>query len=76
MHPDRDSIRLQVPTAHVLGKKDFAYEGGKKLRELCDSRYALTWEHNGGHTIPRGGIDVSKITEIIEKTVARSEFAF
>jgi hypothetical protein len=75
MHPDHDTVRLQVPTAHILGRTDFAYEGGKKLRDLCELRYSHTWEHSGGHTIPRVGIDVLKIREVIEKTVSRSEFS-
>ncbi|KAF2667283.1 hypothetical protein BT63DRAFT_289093 [Microthyrium microscopicum] len=74
MHPDYDTVRLQAPTAHVLGRVDFAYEGGKKLRALCEPGYSQTWEHPGGHAIPRNGIDVLKIKEIIERTVSRSEF--
>jgi serine hydrolase FSH1 len=74
MHPDRDLVRLQIPTAHILGKTDWAYEGGKKLRELCDLDYVESWEHAGGHTIPRFGVDVMKVKQVIEKTVSRSEF--
>ena len=74
IHPEHDSVQLRVPTAHILGKADWAYESGKKLREMCDMDSALTWEHSKGHEIPRNGIDVLKIKEIIEKTVTRSEF--
>jgi hypothetical protein len=75
MHPDHDTVRLQVPTAHILGRADFAYEGGKKLRDLCELRCSQIWEHPGGHSIPRTpGIDVLMMREIIEKTVSRSEF--
>jgi Serine hydrolase (FSH1) len=75
LHPDHDRIRLRVPTAHILGKADWAYESGKKVQQMCDTSSILTWEHPKGHEIPRSGIDVLKIKDMIEKTVTRSEFS-
>jgi hypothetical protein len=70
MHPDHDTVRLNVPTAHILGKSDWAYKGGKKLKDLCDASIALAWEHPKGHEIPRTTIDLNQISNIIGKTVA------
>ena len=74
VHPDQDTIRLKIPTLHVLGRNDDAYQAGRKLRDLCDARYASIMEHTEGHNVPRG--ETEKLKDLIEKTVARSEFLF
>lgn len=73
-HPEVDEVRIQIPTAHVLARKDPLYASGLKLVDMCDRRYASVYEHNGGHEVPRFTAEKRAIQNLIQKTLVRSEF--
>ena len=73
LHPEIVQTRLHIPTLHVLGKADDVYEGSKHMAELCDAKLRLIYEHKGGHEVTRDKIDLLRLKEMVEKTVARSQ---
>lgn len=45
--------RINVPTVHVYGTKDPRYASGVHLSGICDPAQRRTFNHEGGHEIPR-----------------------
>ena len=70
-HPTVDSIRIQIPTAHIYGQKDPWYLHSKELVKLCSKDVASVFEHDGGHVIPR--LLSEEICDVIETAVAMAE---
>jgi len=74
LHPDHDTVRIQIPTAHVMGKLDPYRIQSYKLKDLCCANLVTTYEHLGGHEIPRMEDSSMKIKNLIEKVAARGDF--
>lgn len=53
---------IKVPTVHIYGEKDPRYVAGVHLSGLCDEGVRKTFNHKGGHEIPR--------TEAVSRTIA------
>lgn len=53
-----EGVRIQIPTVHVYGAKDPRWPASLQLAFLCRNR--KTYDHGGGHDIPR-------TTEVSEK---------
>lgn len=53
----RDEIkgpyRISIPTVHIYGSKDPRFAAGVHLSGLCDPAQRKTYNHGGGHEIPR-----------------------
>ena len=76
MFPEVDKVRVGVPSAHILGKKDWQFELGAMMGGFCDPEVRLMYKHGFGHEIPaRSPRDIWMIKEVIEKTVIRADFA-
>ena len=76
MFPEVDTVRVPIPTGHILGEQDPLKELGTTMCAMCDPSVMLTYQHRFGHEIPsRSPRDIQRIKEVIEKTVTRSEFA-
>ncbi|KAL8727065.1 MAG: hypothetical protein Q9166_006308 [cf. Caloplaca sp. 2 TL-2023] len=75
--PELDTVRISIPTAHILGEKDSVFESGLRLIEMCDPILMKVYKHAAAHEIPGrsggGGRDLAKIGEVVEKTVARAD---
>lgn len=57
--------QIRVPTVHIYGSKDPRYAAGVQLSGLCEKKVRRTFDHGGGHEIPRKQ-DVSKaIAELV-----------
>ena len=74
---DEISDRVQIPTAHIVGRKDPGYKAGLALLHICDQRQSKLFEHEGGHTIPWNlattqGI-VNEICEVIIRANAEKD---
>lgn len=70
-HPAVDSIRIQVPTAHIYGWNDPWYLHSKDLARLCSENLTSVYEHDGGHEIPRS--ESEEICDVIETAIAMAE---
>lgn len=45
--------KIQVPTVHIYGSNDPRYAAGVHLSAICDPEKRQTFNHGGGHEIPR-----------------------
>lgn len=50
---------IQIPTVHVYGAKDPRYPASITLAHFCEASVRRTFDHGGGHDIPRK-VDVSE----------------
>ncbi|KAH8430635.1 putative EF-hand calcium-binding domain protein [Aspergillus melleus] len=57
-------VRIQIPTVHVYGDKDPRYEASVQLSGLCEEGRRRTFNHNGGHEIPRLEAVTARVTEM------------
>lgn len=76
MFPEVDKVRIEVPSAHILGAKDPLYELSVRMCEMSDPKVSLKYEHGFGHEFPvKSQRDMRKLGEVIEKTIIRADFA-
>ncbi|KAI1740574.1 serine hydrolase-domain-containing protein [Xylaria scruposa] len=74
-HPDLHEERINIPTAHVWGLQDLFKPHAEHLVRLCDTTVAAVYEHSGAHDVPHSIEDNKRFSEVIRKTILRSEFA-
>lgn len=74
-HADNDSVRIQIPTAHIFGKTDPYCQQSKELRRLCDPQWSTAYEHPQGHLVPRAMNVNREIATAIERALASVEIA-
>lgn len=59
------NIKIQIPTVHVYGDKDPRYEASVQLSGLCEGGKRRTFNHGGGHEIPRFESVTATVTEMV-----------
>ncbi|KAJ6087599.1 hypothetical protein N7467_006513 [Penicillium canescens] len=67
----RSPFRINIPTAHIYGVKDPRYVAGVHLSGICDPEKRRTYDHGGGHEIPRTGAVSDKIAEMFQWAAAQ-----
>lgn len=75
-HSTIDTARIEIPTAHIYGRHDPYFSQSLELVNMCQSDLAMTFDHGGGHDIPRSAEVNEAIAGVIERTVTRSELMF
>jgi hypothetical protein len=65
---------IQIPTLHILGKKDDLFKEGIALSKVC-SPDARVLTHAHGHCIPRDSPTVRSIVKAIENLHFNSVYA-
>ena len=70
LHPDVDTVRVSIPTAHVYGKKDSWRRHSMDLVRLCESKDRICFQHDGGHEIPKTASE--EICDVLEELVGRA----
>ena len=68
-HASVDRIRINVPTANILGRQDQWRLHSKDLADLCARNLTTLVEHDGGHEIPRSASE--EVCDAIEITAAK-----
>lgn len=59
-------LKIPIPTVHVFGRQDPRFPAGVTLAQFCDETVRRTFDHGGGHEIPRKR-DVSEtLAELVE----------
>lgn len=59
-------LKIPIPTVHVYGSKDPRFPASVTLAQVCDPSVRRTFDHVGGHEIPRNR-DVSEtLAELVE----------
>ncbi len=60
------NLRINIPTVHIYGIKDPRYPASLQLAQLCDPILKKTFDHGGGHDIPRGKEVSESIAALVE----------
>jgi hypothetical protein len=69
-HYSVDEVRINIPTAHVYGRRDKLWRThAMDLVKMC-GRGAFVYEHDGAHNIPRD--EAYEICDVIEMAVAKA----
>ncbi|KAJ5455299.1 Serine hydrolase FSH [Penicillium sp. IBT 31633x] len=72
----RDEItcpyRINLPTVHIYGSKDPRYAAGVHLSGICEPEKRRTYDHGGGHEIPRTAAVSSSIAELFQWAAAQA----
>ncbi|KAH8664733.1 serine hydrolase FSH [Xylariales sp. PMI_506] len=74
-HPDISQERINIPTAHTWGTKDIFIGHAMALLELCEPSMAAHYIHDGEHDVPHTVEHNKRFSEIVKKTILRSDFA-
>lgn len=61
--------QIKVPTVHVIGSKDPRFNAGRQLANLCDAQSRKTYDHEGGHEIPRNQNVSKTISDLVRWAV-------
>jgi pimeloyl-ACP methyl ester carboxylesterase len=46
-------LRIRIPTVHIYGSRDPRYPASLQLAHLCDGAIRRSFDHGGGHDVPR-----------------------
>ena len=63
-------FRVDIPTVHIYGSKDPRYAAGVHLSAICVPERRMTYNHGGGHEIPRGTQVSDAIAELVQWALA------
>lgn len=63
-------FRIDIPTVHIYGSKDPRYASGLHLSAICVPERRRTYNHEGGHDIPRGTQVSDNIAELVKWALA------
>jgi hypothetical protein len=59
-------MKIPIPTVHVYGAKDPRFPASVTLAQFCDGAVRRTFDHQGGHEIPRKRDISESIAELVE----------
>ncbi|KAL9932125.1 hypothetical protein V8E36_008897 [Tilletia maclaganii] len=66
------TYKLQVPTAHFIGKRDPIYESSLDLFFSADPESSTLWEFDDGHTIPRTSAATAEMADHIRRAAHKA----
>ena len=66
-HSSVDDVRIDIPTVHIVGKKDEWRLHSLDVMKLCRGQLTRVLEHEGGHEVPRSADE--DICDAIETAV-------
>lgn len=58
---------IDLPTVHIIGKRDPCYAQSVQLVQSCDPSIAQTVYHDGGHDFPRDATNNKNMAAAIER---------
>lgn len=71
MRADTHSARIEIPTAHVIGRSDAYREFSKAFLGMCNPREVKVYDHKGAHVVPRGQEAMEDLTAALNWVVDR-----
>ena len=74
MRADTHSARIDIPTAHVIGRSDAYREFSKAFVALCNPREVKVYDHKGAHIVPRGQEAMEDLTAALNWVVERAMY--
>ncbi|KAI4158303.1 MAG: hypothetical protein LQ342_007569 [Letrouitia transgressa] len=60
------NLRIKIPTVHVFGSKDPRYPASLQLVQISEGKLRKTYDHGGGHDVPRNSEVSERIAELVE----------
>lgn len=66
---------INIPTVHIYGSKDPRWAAGVHLSGICEPTKRRTYDHGGGHEIPRTATVSNSIAELFQWAVAQSQIS-
>lgn len=66
---------INIPTVHIYGSKDPRWAAGVHLSGICEPTKRRTYDHGGGHEIPRTAAVSNSIAELFQWAVAQSQIS-
>jgi hypothetical protein len=66
-------MKIPIPTVHVFGSKDPRFPASVTLAQFCNDGVRRTYDHLGGHEIPRKRDVSESIAELVEWCVLMAE---
>lgn len=66
---------VQIPTAHIVGKKDQWYKESLGLHSLCDAHSARIFDHGQGHSLPVIPQVTRVVSHMFKSLSAKADFA-
>jgi predicted esterase len=78
MNPSLLEQRVNIPTVHIVGKKDspLMLEQSALMKGLCESKLVKSIEHSGGHDLPRKMDEVKATLAAIDWAINQSRQQF
>ncbi|KAI4267937.1 MAG: hypothetical protein LQ337_008119 [Flavoplaca oasis] len=68
-------LRIKIPTVHVYGNKDPRCPASLQLSHFSDPRLTKTYDHGGGHEVPRNAEVSEKIAQLVEWSAVAARVA-
>lgn len=62
-------VKIDIPTVHIYGDKDPRYAAGVQLSAFCSQDKVRTFNHEGGHDIPRNDVVSRKIALLVTRAL-------
>ncbi|KAJ6131645.1 Serine hydrolase FSH [Penicillium sp. IBT 18751x] len=69
----KSPYRIPIPTVHIYGSKDPRYAAGVHLSGVCEPAKRRTYDHGGGHEIPRTAAVSNSIAELVRWALEQAE---
>lgn len=63
-------FRVSIPTVHIYGSKDPRFSAGVHLSAVCDPSKRKSFDHEGGHEIPRNTRVSDMIVNLVQWALA------
>lgn len=61
-----EDLKIKIPTVHVYGAKDPKYVASVQLVHLCEENRRRTFDHGGGHDVPKRTNVSERMAELVE----------
>ncbi|KAH8701067.1 serine hydrolase FSH [Talaromyces proteolyticus] len=65
-------LAIRIPTAHIYGSNDEGVSESLRLRDMCDERRRVEFDHGRGHEVPRAPKLVSQMAETINRAITNA----
>ena len=66
--------RISIPTVHIYGGKDPRFPASVQLAHFCEPSMKRTYDHGGGHDVPRTKEVSEAIAELVRWSAFMSKF--
>ncbi|CZR45918.1 uncharacterized protein FPRO_14906 [Fusarium proliferatum ET1] len=65
-------LTIRIPTAHIYGAKDHTVKESLNLRDMCDPRRRVEFDHGGRHEVPRATRVVQQMAMTLRRGIDKA----